>query len=127
MPVPNDRKYSESHEWFKAEGNLVTIGITQFAADALTDITYVDLPKPGKAIEAGATFGVVESVKATSDLYSAVSGTVKEVNGQLGDHPEWVNTDPFGKGWMLKLEASDVGPLSKLLDAAGYEKSLEEH
>lgn len=127
MPVPNDRKYSATHEWFKVDGNVVTVGITQFAADSLTDITYVDLPKAGKSIAAGASFGVVESVKATSDVYSAVAGTVKEVNGKLADAPELLNNDPFNSGWMLKLDVTDLAPLSKLLDGPAYEKTLEGH
>lgn len=127
MAVPNDRKYSETHEWFKVDGRIVTIGITQFAADSLTDITYVDLPKPGKSIAAGTTFGVVESVKATSDLYSALGGIVQEVNAELADQPELVNRDPHGAGWMIKLECGDLGPLERLLDAAAYEKHLASH
>lgn len=122
MPVPTDRKYSQTHEWFKQDGNLVTVGITQFAADELTDVTYVELPKPGAQVTAGKMFGEVESVKATSDLYSAVSGTVKEVNPRLGSEPELVNSDPFNAGWMLKLECPDTSPLNNLLDAAAYDR-----
>ena len=126
MPVPNDRKYSTTHEWFKTEGSVVTVGITQFAADSLTDITYVDLPKPGKAVTAGESFGVVESVKATSDVYSPVNGTVKEANAKLADSPELVNTNPFGAGWFIKLEVKDAAPLTKLLDGPAYEKTLDD-
>lgn len=125
MAVPNDRRYSKSHEWFKAEGNLVTIGITKFAADELTDVTYVDLPAVGKSVAAGSSFGEVESVKATSELYSAVGGTVRELNDRLSDEPQLVNEDPFGAGWMIKLQCSDLSPLEKLMDAAAYEKSVE--
>ena len=124
MPVPNDRKYSQTHEWFKLEGDVVTIGITQFAADELTDITYVDLPKVGAKIEAGSHFGEIESVKATSELYSAVSGLVREVNPRLADEPELVNNDPFGQGWMIQLECTDPGPLAKLLDGPAYDKMV---
>jgi glycine cleavage system H protein len=124
MPVPNDRKYSKTHEWFKAEGNLVTIGITQFAADELTDITYVELPAVGKTINAGSPFGEIESVKATGDLYSAIGGTVREVNARLKDEPGLVNSDPFGAAWMIKVEAADLSPLNQLMDSAAYEKSI---
>lgn len=124
MPVPNDRKYSKSHEWFKAEGSIVTIGITKFAADELTDITYVELPPVGKEIKAGASFGEVESVKATSDLYSAVSGVVTEVNGRLANEPELVNNDSFGAGWMIKVKCSDLSPLNDLMDGPTYEKTV---
>lgn len=123
MPVPNDRRYLATHEWFKAEGDVVTVGITKFAADELTDITFVDLPAVGKAVSPGQTFGEIESVKATSGLYSAIAGTVIEVNRRLADEPELVNSDPFGHGWMIKVRCADLSPLGKLLDAAAYEKS----
>ena len=126
MPVPNDRKYSQTHEWFKVEGNLVTVGITQFAADELTDITYVELPEVGSAIEGGSHFGEVESVKATSELYAAISGTVKEVNERLANEPELLNTDAFGDAWMLKIECADTSPLDKLLDGPAYDKMISE-
>lgn len=122
MAVPNDRRYSQTHEWFKQDGSIVTIGITQFAADELTDVTYVEMPKVGATITAGKMFGEVESVKATSDLYSAVTGTVKETNTKLAGQPELVNTDPFNAGWMLKVEVSDASPLANLLDAAAYDR-----
>lgn len=124
MPVPTDRRYAPTHEWFKVEGNLVTIGITQFAADELTDITYVELPAVGKQVQAGASIGEIESVKASSDLYTAVSGVVREVNTRLENEPELVNNDPFGAGWMVRLECSDLSPLDKLMDAGGYEKMI---
>jgi glycine cleavage system H protein len=124
MPVPNDRKYRPSHEWFKADGSVVTMGITQFAADELTDVTFVDLPAAGKMVEAGATIGEIESVKATSDLYTAVGGKVIEVNKRLADEPELVNNDPFGEGWMLKIEAGDTGPLEQLMDGKAYEEQI---
>jgi glycine cleavage system H protein len=127
MPVPSDRKYSQTHEWFKVEGNVVTVGITQFAADELTDITFVDLPKVGAKVEGGSHFGEVESVKATSELYCAVSGTVKAVNPRLADEPGLLNTDPFHAGWLLQLQCADARPLDKLLDAAAYEKMITAH
>ena len=127
MPVPSDRRYSQTHEWFKLVGNTVTVGITQFAADELTDITFVDLPKVGAKIEGGSHFGEVESVKATSELYCAVTGTVTAVNTRLADEPGLLNTDPFDAGWMLQLQVADPSPLQKLLDAAAYDKMISEH
>lgn len=125
MAVPNDRRYAQTHEWFLVQGRTVTVGITQFAADELTDITYVDLPAVGTTVESGASLGEIESVKATSDLYSAVAGKVVAVNEKLRDHPELVNQDPFGEGWMVRLECGDLGPLEKLMDAAAYERMIE--
>jgi glycine cleavage system H protein len=112
MP-PADRRYAESHEWYKTDGEIITVGITRFAVDELTDITYVDLPAVGKKVTAGQRFGEIESVKATSDLYSAVSGEVSEANGALKDDPSLVNQDPYGKGWMIKVKVAgaDVGGL----------------
>lgn len=124
MPVPTDRKYLKSHEWFKPAGKIVTVGITQFAADELTDVTYVSLPSVGKTVTAGETFGEIESVKATSDLYTAVSGKVVETNPKLADNPELVNNDPFGEGWMVKIEATDLAPLDALMDGAAYSKQI---
>jgi glycine cleavage system H protein len=126
MAVPQDCKFAQTHEWFKLEGNTVTVGISQFAADELTDITYVDLPEVGSEVTAGEDFGEIESVKATSGLYCAVSGKVIEINERLADEPELVNNDPFGDGWMIKIECSDLAPLEKLLDAAAYEKMIAE-
>jgi glycine cleavage system H protein len=124
LGVRKDCRYSESHEWFRAEGDLVTIGITKFAADELTDITYVELPEKGAAISAGESFGEIESVKATSELLSAVAGTVVARNEKLGDHPELVNDDPQGEGWMIQVKCKDTSPLAKLMDAAAYEKMI---
>ncbi|RMF86021.1 MAG: glycine cleavage system protein GcvH [Planctomycetota bacterium] len=124
MAVPQDRKYAQTHEWFKVDGNQVTIGITQFAADELTDITYVELPEVGSTVTAGAGFGEVESVKATSEMYSALSGTVVEVNTRLADEPELVNNSPFDDGWMIRIECDDLSPLEKLMDAEAYEKHI---
>ncbi len=122
MPVPTDRKYLPSHEWHKADGDTVTIGITQFAADELTDVTYVKLPSVGDTLTAGDTFGEIESVKATSDLYSGVSGQVIEVNDALTADPALVNSDPHEKGWMLKVKMSNPADLDKLLTQADYLK-----
>lgn len=125
MAVARDCRYLPTHEWFRVEGSIVTIGITQFAADALTDVTYVSLPAVGKPVSAGASFGEVESVKATSDVYSAVSGAVVETNTRLEGEPNLVNDDPQGAGWMIKVNAADLAPLSKLMDADAYEKMIK--
>ena len=124
MDTPTDRKYLDTHEWFLAEGDIVTVGITKYAADELTDITYVELPEVGATVTAGGPLGEVESVKATSELLTAVSGTVTEVNTDLADQPELVNEDPFGKGWMVKIKVDSLDPLGSLMDAAAYEKSI---
>ena len=121
MPVPNDRRYLQTHEWFKVEGNLVTIGITKFAADELTDIVHVELPAVGAQVKAGASFGEIESVKAASELYSAVSGVVKEVNQRLDSEPSLVNSDSFNAAWMIKVDCRDTSPLSKLMDGPAYD------
>lgn len=122
MPVPNDRTYLETHEWHKLDGDFVTIGITQFAADELTDVTFVSLPKVGAAIAANQRWGEIESVKATSDLYSGVSGTVMEVNNELAGNPALVNTDPFGAGWMIKVKPANRDDVKALLSADAYLK-----
>ena len=124
MAVPQDRRYAQTHEWFQVDGKNVTIGISQFAADELTDITYVELPEVGSSVTAGASFGEIESVKATGEMFTALSGKVIETNGRLADEPELVNTAPFGDGWMIKIDCDDLGPLEKLMDAAAYEKHI---
>ena len=120
MTPPQDRKYSETHEWYLAADGIVTVGITQFAADELTDITYVELPEVGASIAAGDPIGEVESVKATSEVFSAIAGRVAEVNESLGDHPELINDDAFEKGWLVKIKAESVDPLSSLMNAKEY-------
>ena len=124
MSIPSDRKYLPTHEWHKLDGDVVIIGITQFAADELTDITYVALPKVGDKVTANQRFGEIESVKATSDLYSGVSGTVSEINHELAASPGLVNNDPFEAGWMIKITASNPGELDKLLSAGDYQKKM---
>ena len=119
---PADRRYLPSHEWHQADGDTVTIGITQFAADELTDITYVSLPKPGTKLQANGRFGEVESVKATSDLYTGVGGMVTEVNEQLASNPGLVNNDPYGMGWMIKVKADNPAEVNKLLSVEDYLK-----
>lgn len=124
--VPGDLRYTKDHEWVRVDGDTATIGVTDFAASQLGDVVFVDLPAAGKAVEQFATFGVVESVKAVSDLYAPVSGEVVEVNGELGGNPELVNSDPFGAGWMIKVRLGDAAQVGELLDAAGYEKLTSE-
>lgn len=124
MGAPADRRYITTHEWHKLDGDVCTIGISQFAADELTDVTYVSLPAVGAEVVANQPFGEIESVKATSDLNSGVSGVVTEINGRLENSPELVNDDPFGEGWMIKLKVSDPAALDALLTAEAYEAQL---
>jgi glycine cleavage system H protein len=121
MPAyPDDLRYSREHEWVRAEDSSATIGITSFAAEELGDIVYLDLPAVGTRLERSATFGVVESVKAVSDLYAPVAGQVIEINGLLSTNPELVNSDAFGSGWIVKVRLDDASQLDDLLDAAAY-------
>lgn len=124
MGNPTDLRYLESHEWHRLEGDICTIGITKFAADELTDITYVDLPTKGKEVSAGKPIGEVESVKATSDLVSGMAGVVIETNEALGDSPELVNNDPFGDGWMVKIKVLNPAEFQKLKVAADYDAQV---
>ena len=124
--VPADLRYTKDHEWVRVDGDTATIGVTDFAANQLGDVVFVDLPGAGKAVEQFATFGVVESVKAVSDLYAPVSGEVLEVNEELASNPELVNGDPFGSGWMIKVRIADAGQVAGLLDAAAYEQLTSE-
>lgn len=118
--TPEDLKYAKSDEWFRVEGDVVTVGISDYAQDQLSDIVYVELPDVGTTLSAGGSVGVVESVKAASDVYTAVGGEVIEVNSQLEKEPESVNSDPFGKGWFIKLRVKDLSPLNGLMNAAAY-------
>ncbi|HAL62463.1 MAG TPA: glycine cleavage system protein GcvH [Chloroflexi bacterium] len=122
---PRDCKYSKEHEWVRLEGGLASVGITDYAQDQLGDIVYVELPPLGEILTQFEPFGVVESVKAASDLYAPLSGEVLEVNEELSDHPEFVNEDPYGQGWMIKIEPSDTSQLDNLLTAEEYEKYLK--
>ena len=122
MPTPTDRKYLQTHEWHQITGDTATIGITQTAADELTDITYVSLPKVGAKVTAGKPFGEIESVKATSDLYSGVSGEVIAVNDALNNDPGIVNKDPHTGGWMIKVKVSNPADADKLLGVDDYLK-----
>jgi glycine cleavage system H protein len=119
--VPTDLRYTKDHEWVRVEGDAATIGITAYAADQLGDIVFVELPDAGRALEQFAPFGVVESVKAVSDLYAPVTGEVTEANPELGPNPELVNSDPYGAGWMLKLRVGDTAQVDELLDAEAYD------
>ncbi|MCB9234041.1 MAG: glycine cleavage system protein GcvH [Bacteroidia bacterium] len=122
MQFPADLLYTADHEWVRVEGDTATVGITDFAQSELGDIVYVDVDTEGEDLSKGDTFGSVEAVKTVSDMYMPVSGTVAEVNGDLGDTPELINSDPYGKGWIIKvtLSAKPEG----LMDAATYEASL---
>jgi glycine cleavage system H protein len=126
MAVPTDLRYSETHEWVKVDGNIATIGITDHAQDELGDVALVTLPKPGDALVFDDSFGEIESIKAVSDLYSPVSGSVIEVNDELVDAPELVNNDPYGKGWLIKVELSNLAELDNLLNATKYDAFLED-
>ena len=126
MNIPKDLKYSKDHEWVRVEGNLATIGITDFAQSALGDVVFVDLPEVGTEISLGAEFGAIESVKAVSDVYAPVSGVVTAVNEQLANAPETVNLEPYGSGWIIKVELANTAELAELLDSAAYEKVCEE-
>jgi glycine cleavage system H protein len=124
--VPQDLRYTVDHEWVRVTGQTATVGITQFAAEQLGDIVFVELPGAGVELAAAATFGVVESVKAVSDLFSPLSGTVAEVNPALAGQPELVNSDPYGEGWMLKLNLADASEVDRLLEPAAYEQLTSE-
>jgi glycine cleavage system H protein len=119
---PNDRRYTKEHEWVKVAGSVATMGITDFAQKELGDIVYVELPEIGRAVELGEVLGTIESVKAVSEVYAPVSGTVTEVNALLSDKPETVNADAHGAGWICKLKLALAGELDALMDAAAYSK-----
>lgn len=119
--VPADLRYTKDHEWVRVDGDTATIGVTDFAANQLGDVVFVDLPQVGRTVDQFATFGVVESVKAVSDLYAPVSGEILEVNGDLAGAPELVNSDPFGGGWMIRVRVGDAAQIAGLMDAAAYE------
>ncbi|MDX2132752.1 MAG: glycine cleavage system protein GcvH [Planctomycetota bacterium] len=121
MPSPTDRVYSPSHEWHKVEGGVVTLGLTQFAVDQLTDVTFVEMKKPGFVFKAGDIVGEVESVKTTSDIYCFVSGEVVEVNPALADQPGLLNSDPYNAGWLLKARVTDAAGLSSCMDSKAYD------
>lgn len=125
--VPSELRYTRSHEWVDVAGDgTVTVGVTDYAQQALGDLVFVELPDPGENVEAGDTCAVVESVKAASDVYAPLAGEVVEVNEQLAEAPELVNEDPFGEGWLFKLSVADEGDIEGLLDAEAYQALVEE-
>ncbi|MDE0331827.1 MAG: glycine cleavage system protein GcvH [Nitrospinae bacterium] len=126
MELPSGLKYSREHEWVRVEGNIAVIGITDFAQSELGDVVYVELPEVGTEVEANNTFGVVESVKAVSDLFAPVSGVVVEANTTLEDEPELVNSEPYEDGWMIRVEMKDESELNDLLEADSYRAYTEE-
>lgn len=126
MNIPDNLIYSKEHEWLLIEGNVATIGISDFAQDQLGDIVMVELPEIGQAIGKDEAFGVVESVKSVSDVFAPVAGKIVEVNTVLEDSPNLVNEDCYGEGWIVKMEVSDISHLKELLDASSYEKFLKE-
>ena len=119
-----ERRYTKTHEWISVEGKTATVGITDFAQAQLGDVVFLDLPKPGRKVSRGEAFGVIESVKAASDLFAPVTGTVAAVNDKLTSNPELVNSDPYGEGWVMKVEMSGDAP-SDLMDEAEYKKAAE--
>ncbi len=125
MAYPDDLKYSNEHEWIRVDGNVGTVGITAFAAEQVGDIVFVELPSVGDTVTATESFGVIESVKAVSELYAPVSGKVVEVNAALADAPETVSDDPYGEGWLVKVELTDPAELDALKDAADYEAMID--
>ncbi len=125
MNVPEGLKYTKDHEWIKIEGNIATVGITAFAQGELGDIVYVDVDTLDDSVEEGEIFGSVEAVKTVSDLFMPLSGEVIEFNEELEDEPELVNTDPYGKGWMIKIEISDTTQIESLLDATTYKDLIK--
>ena len=124
MEFPGDLKYSKEHEWVRLEGDVAVIGITEFAQDELGDIVYVEQPKVGDAVKQNEQFGVVESVKTVSDLYSPVSGDVVEINEDVTGSPESINKDPYGTGWIIKVKTSNAGELDSLLTAEAYKEMI---
>lgn len=123
---PKDLKYTNEHEWVRIDGDVAIIGVTSFAADQLGDVVSVELPEEGDKVTKGEVFGSVESVKAVSDLFAPLSGTVSRVNTPLNDSPEYVNEDPFDEGWMIEIELSDPDEVEELMDAASYAEFIAE-
>lgn len=126
MSVPPELRYTKEHEWLRLEGDEATVGITAYATEQLGDIVFVELPKVGRSLDQFATFGVVESVKAVSDLYAPISGEVVAVNEALADRPELVNQDPYGAGWLIRVRPRNPAEVAALLDAAAYEQLVSE-
>lgn len=126
MDFPEELKYTEEHEWILVEDELATIGISDFAQDSLGDVVFVELPEVGAEVVAGKAFGVVESVKAVSDVYAPVTGIVEEVNEELPDAPEMINTSPYDDGWMIKIRMTDTSEVDDLMDADAYQSHIAE-
>lgn len=126
MDFPDELKYTEEHEWVLVEDDVVTVGITDFAQDQLGDVVFVELPEVGDQLETGKPLGVVESVKAVSDVYSPLTGEVVEINAALPDEPEMLNTSPYEDGWMVKIRLADSAELDELMDAATYQEFIEQ-
>jgi glycine cleavage system H protein len=124
--VPQDLRYTKEHEWIRVEGDLATVGITDYAAKQLGDIVFVELPEIGRKVDQFAPIGVIESVKAVSDLFAPVGGDVVETNAELGTRPELLNSEPFGAGWIVRIRLSDSGQLGNLLGPAAYEELTQE-
>jgi glycine cleavage system H protein len=124
--IPDDLHYTSDHEWVTSGATTVKVGITHYAQDALGDIVYVQLPDPGTAVEAGQSFGEVESTKSVSEIFAPVSGTVVARNDQLADEPELINSDPYGAGWLVEIEPDDPAEIDGLLDADGYRELIAE-
>jgi glycine cleavage system H protein len=124
--VPQDLRYTKEHEWVRVVGDMATVGITDYAAEQLGDIVFVELPEIGRAVVQATAIGVIESVKAVSDLFAPIGGEVVESNSELSTQPELVNSDPFGKGWMLRVKVDDADQVGGLLDAAAYEALIAE-
>jgi len=126
MEVPKELKYTKQHEWALVEGGIAVIGITDYAQSELGDVVYVEMPEVGTEITKGEAFGVVESVKAASDVYAPLSGEVKEINESLGEHPEYVNQSPYENGWMIKIGILDQSEMDDLLNSNDYEDLIKE-
>jgi len=122
--IPSELKYTKDHEWVKKDGNIVTVGITDYAQGELGDVVFVELPQVGDEVVKDDTFGSIEAVKAVADLFCPVSGSVTEINENLGDQPDIVNTDPYGGGWMVKIEMSDEAELDTLMASGDYQKHI---
>ena len=123
---PNNLKYTKEHEWVSLEGNIATVGITEYAAEQLGDVVHIDLPEMEREVDKGAAFGVVESVKSVSDIYTPLTGKVVEINEALGENSGLINEDPYGEGWIVKVEASQLSEVEGLLSAQAYQAFLSE-
>lgn len=126
MNIPEELRYSSDHEWVKVEGDLIRVGITDFAQDNLGDVVYFDIPEQGAEVTSGEAFSEIESTKSVSDIFAPVSGTIEEVNSRLEDEPNMVNTQPYGDGWLVVIRPSDTSQLDSLMDAAAYGALISE-